>query len=64
MKKLVLDLRSNSGGYLEQAYEVASQFLKKGKIVYYIQDKDEKTPYYDETDADSDGLMSEDENYN
>ena len=35
MKKLVLDLRGNSGGYLEQAFEVADKFLPGGyKIVY------------------------------
>ncbi len=35
MKKLVLDLRGNPGGYMEQATTIADQFLEGGhKIVY------------------------------
>jgi carboxyl-terminal processing protease len=35
MKKLILDLRDNGGGYLEQAENIADQFLKdRVKIVY------------------------------
>jgi carboxyl-terminal processing protease len=35
MKKLVLDLRGNPGGYLEQSFRMANEFLKRGeKIVY------------------------------
>lgn len=35
MTKLVLDLRSNPGGYLEQSFRMANEFLKRGqKIVY------------------------------
>ncbi|MBN1448325.1 MAG: S41 family peptidase [Bacteroidetes bacterium] len=35
MKKLVLDLRGNPGGYLEQSFRLANEFLKRGeKIVY------------------------------
>ncbi|HLP14290.1 MAG TPA: S41 family peptidase [Flavobacteriales bacterium] len=35
MKKLILDLRDNGGGYLEQAQNIADQFLKdRVKIVY------------------------------
>ncbi len=35
MTKLVLDLRSNPGGYLEQAFRMANEFLKGGlKVVY------------------------------
>jgi carboxyl-terminal processing protease len=35
MKKMVLDLRSNPGGYLEQSFRMANEFLKRGqKIVY------------------------------
>lgn len=35
MKKLVLDLRNNPGGYLDQAFKMASAFIPKGnKIVY------------------------------
>ncbi len=35
MKKLILDLRNNAGGYLEQAYRVADELLPKGKKVVY-----------------------------
>lgn len=35
MKKLILDLRNNPGGYLDQAFRLADEFLKGGqKIVY------------------------------
>ena len=35
MKELILDLRGNPGGYLEQAFRMANEFLKRGqKIVY------------------------------
>jgi carboxyl-terminal processing protease len=35
VRGLVLDLRDNPGGYLTAAVEVASQFVKDGKVVYY-----------------------------
>jgi carboxyl-terminal processing protease len=35
MTKLVLDLRSNPGGYLDQAFKVADELLPKGKKVVY-----------------------------
>jgi carboxyl-terminal processing protease len=35
MKRLILDLRNNPGGYLDQAFRLADEFLKGGqKIVY------------------------------
>lgn len=35
MKKVVLDLRNNPGGYLDQAFKMASMFIPRGnKIVY------------------------------
>lgn len=39
MKKLVLDLRGNPGGYLDQCVEIASHFIKEGEIVTYTIDK-------------------------
>jgi carboxyl-terminal processing protease len=33
MKKLILDLRNNTGGILEQAVRVAEQFLPRGKVI-------------------------------
>jgi carboxyl-terminal processing protease len=35
MTRLVLDLRGNPGGYLEQAVEVAQQFIPSGQMVVY-----------------------------
>lgn len=42
MSKLLIDLRDNTGGYLEQAYESAELFLEKGKVVYSLVDKSNK----------------------
>jgi carboxyl-terminal processing protease len=46
MKGLVLDLRNNPGGLLEQAIQVADQFLEKGKMVVYTQGRTEKKHEY------------------
>jgi len=35
MQGLVLDLRGNSGGYLNQAVEVADKFIDSGKMIVY-----------------------------
>lgn len=35
MKSMILDLQMNGGGYLEAAYAVAGEFLKKGDLVVY-----------------------------
>ena len=35
MKRVVLDLRNNAGGYLEQAFKMVDEFLPKGKKVVY-----------------------------
>jgi carboxyl-terminal processing protease len=35
MKQLILDLRGNPGGYLEQAVEVADKFIGGGQMVVY-----------------------------
>jgi len=37
MKKLILDLRNNPGGYLEQAERVADELLPKGRKIVYTQ---------------------------
>lgn len=34
MKSMVLDLRDNVGGYMEAAYNIASQFIDKGIMMY------------------------------
>jgi carboxyl-terminal processing protease len=35
MKKLILDLRGNGGGYLQAAVDVADEFLPKGDLIVY-----------------------------
>ncbi len=47
IQKLIIDLRDNTGGYLEQAKKVASLFLSKGKIIYTLKNKNEITEYKD-----------------
>jgi carboxyl-terminal processing protease len=37
VKKLILDLRGNSGGYLNEAIAVADEFLPSGKLIVYTQ---------------------------
>lgn len=37
--KLIFDLRGNSGGYLDQAILVADQFLHKGQLILYTEDR-------------------------
>jgi carboxyl-terminal processing protease len=42
---IVLDLRSNPGGYLNAVVDVASHFLKDGVVVYVVDNKGEETSY-------------------
>ncbi len=49
MNKLIIDLRNNTGGFLDQAKSVASLFLEKGKIIYYLENKNELEEEKDET---------------
>ena len=37
MKNLILDLQGNGGGYLQTAFQLADQFLEKGKLIVYTQ---------------------------
>ena len=37
MKKVIMDLRYNGGGYMHTAINVADEFLKDGKLVVYTQ---------------------------
>ena len=36
-RKLILDLRGNGGGYLEQAVAVANQFIERGRLLVYTE---------------------------
>ncbi len=37
MKKLILDLRGNGGGYMDQATSIADQFLEEGNLIVYTE---------------------------
>lgn len=39
LKKLILDLRGNTGGYMVAATNIADQFLESGKMIVYTQGK-------------------------
>ena len=49
INRLIIDLRGNTGGYLDTAEGVASLFLEKGRLIYSLEDKDSKNDYYDQT---------------
>ncbi len=42
MNQLVLDLRGNPGGFLDQAIRVADKFLQRGQIVVSVRNRDGK----------------------
>lgn len=53
--RIILDLRNNPGGYVDQLMRVASQFLPKGSTVLIEEDRDgNRTPYI----TDSTGLAN------
>jgi carboxyl-terminal processing protease len=46
MNGLVLDLRQNPGGLLDQAIDIASLFVPKGKTLFKVEDRDGKIKEY------------------
>lgn len=46
---LIFDVRSNTGGYLTSVTEILNMFLKKGHLMYSLEEKDKKNMYYDTT---------------
>lgn len=50
MKKLILDLRYNPGGLLEQAVEVSSLFLEKGQVIVSTRGRTQQTESRSEVD--------------
>ncbi len=46
---LIIDLRDNTGGYLNSAYDIASIFLDKDKVIYSLENKDGTKVFRDET---------------
>ncbi|MFQ6113180.1 MAG: S41 family peptidase, partial [bacterium] len=53
MKRLILDLRGNSGGFLEQAVEMADAFIDGGKRIVYTRGRisSANEDYYSTTEA-------------
>ena len=51
LKKLVLDIRDNGGGYLNAATALADEFLKKDKLIVYTQGVHEVRRDYFATDS-------------
>ena len=49
-KGMILDLRNNGGGLVDQCVEVADEFLDEG-VVCYVEDKNGKTETYDAADG-------------
>lgn len=49
MKKLILDLRSNPGGYLSAAIHMVDEFLSSGKIVVYTEGNSRDKQVYKST---------------
>ena len=49
IKGLIIDVRGNSGGYLSSVTDIASMFLKKGDILYQLQDEKGTTVKKDTT---------------
>ena len=42
MRKLIFDLRGNSGGYLDQAILITNEFLPAGRLIVYTEDRDRR----------------------
>lgn len=58
MKRLILDLQGNSGGYLEAAIKICNHFLKKGEMILYTEGEHAKT---EKIYATSNGLFQDGE---
>ena len=50
MQSLIIDLRNNTGGYLDIASKVTSMFIKKGEKIYSLSEKNKIDDYFDETE--------------
>ncbi len=45
MKKLIFDLRGNTGGYLSAAVDIADEFLPKGSLIVYTEGRNRPRSY-------------------
>ena len=50
INSLIIDLRDNTGGYLSVATKISEMFLKKGKVIYSLNEQSSTKTTYDETD--------------
>jgi carboxyl-terminal processing protease len=57
MKRLVIDLRGNAGGYLEQAFKIADEMLPSGKRIVYT--KSRRPEFNEEYIATADGAFEQ-----
>lgn len=46
---LIFDVRGNTGGYLNSVTDILELFIKKGKVLYSLEEKSNKTIIYDES---------------
>ncbi len=51
MKKFILDLRENPGGYLDQAISLADEFLKSEELIVFTEGRNRKKQTYKATGA-------------
>jgi len=49
MKSLIVDIRGNPGGLLDQCVDLTSNFVTKGKVIVYTIDKNKKKTEYKST---------------
>ena len=56
MKRLIFDLRDNTGGYFDQSWKLANEFLEKDDQVVYMEGRHRKREYFD---ADGRGRMKD-----
>ena len=45
-ENLAIDLRGNTGGYLESAVQIANEFLPKGQLIVYTQGRKQSRQDY------------------
>lgn len=57
-KNVVLDLRGNSGGYMDAAINIADEFLSKGKLIVYTQGRARPKSSYHATHRNSCGNLN------